>query len=184
MKWLALIILFVLTFYTGYFGTRFIYYKNSKSKVLSKTSEISLVGMSPTSTVSQIPTQTPSPSLTSTPTTVPTNTPTPTPTHIPQPVVTSEEIHKLMERFAGQYVVDVNVLRHVAVCESGFNPNASNHGYAGLYQFNKTAWVNNRHLMGEDINTDLRFNAEESVQTAAYLISNGKRSLWPNCYPK
>ena len=122
-------------------------------------------------------------SLTSTPTTVPTNTPTPTPTHIPQPVVSSEEIHKLMERFAGQYGVDVNVLRHIATCESGFNPSAVNSGYVGLYQFNKTAWINNRRLMGEDQNPDLRFNAEESVQTAAYLISNGKRSLWPNCYP-
>jgi soluble lytic murein transglycosylase-like protein len=88
-----------------------------------------------------------------------------------------------MERFAGQYAVDVNVLRHIAVCESGFNPSAVNGLYAGLYQFNVTTWKNGRVLMGEDTNPDLRFNAEESIQTAAYLISQGKRYLWPNCYP-
>lgn len=88
-----------------------------------------------------------------------------------------------IERFAGQYGVDPNVLRHVAVCESGFRADAINGPYAGLFQFNVNTWKNNRKLMGEDTNLDLRFNAEEATQTAAYLMSIGKRGIWPNCYP-
>jgi hypothetical protein len=34
-----------------------------------------------------------------------------------------------------------------------------------------------------DPNPDLRYNAEESIKTAAYLISIGKTYLWPNCIP-
>jgi len=29
----------------------------------------------------------------------------------------------------------------------------------------------------------LRFNAEEAVQTAAFALSQGKTSIWPNCSP-
>jgi soluble lytic murein transglycosylase-like protein len=95
----------------------------------------------------------------------------------------SEQINVFIERFAGQYGVDANVLRHVAVCESGFNPHASNLSYAGLYQFTSNTWGNYRKQMGEDENPDLRFNAEEAVQTAAYIMSIGKTHIWPSCVP-
>lgn len=88
-----------------------------------------------------------------------------------------------IERFASQYSVDPNVLRHIATCESGFNANARNGPYAGLYQFGNSSWKSNRILMGEDTDPDLRYNAEESVQTAAYIISRGIKNIWPNCYP-
>ena len=178
MKWVLLLLLFVSTFYAGFVGMRFIDSKFPKSKDLAQKSE---TNTNPIPTVTLTPTQTSTPTPFSTPT--PTNTPTPTHTPVPQPIISSQEIHKLMERFAGQYGVDVNILRHIATCESGFNPLAVNGAYAGLYQFNGTAWKNNRLLMGEDTNIDLRLNAEESIQTAAYLISSGKKYLWPNCYP-
>jgi len=102
---------------------------------------------------------------------------------ITQPKYSQEEIHGFIERFASQYSVDPNVLRHIAVCESGFNQFALNGPYAGLFQFGRSSWVNNRTLMGEETNLDLRFNAEESVQTAAFIISRGIKDIWPNCYP-
>jgi hypothetical protein len=37
--------------------------------------------------------------------------------------------------------------------------------------------------MGEDADIDLRLNAEEAVQTAAYAYSLGNDSIWPNCAP-
>jgi soluble lytic murein transglycosylase-like protein len=120
---------------------------------------------------------------------LPTSTPIPLPTRIPTPTVVSqprfspEQIHAFIERFAAQYSVDPNVLRHIAVCESGFNPDAVNGPYAGLFQFTKSTWKSNRLSLGEDTNTDLRFNAEEATQTATYLISQGKKDIWPNCYP-
>ncbi len=127
------------------------------------------------------------PSPTSSPTPEPTETPSPTPvpteTPIPQPVFSSEEIHGFIERFAGQYGVDPNVLRHLAVCESGFNPLAANLNYAGLFQFSPNTWIKYRQLMGEDADIDLRLNAEESVQTAAYAYSIGNDGIWPNCAP-
>lgn len=130
------------------------------------------------------PTVLPTPTLTPSPTIVPTPKPTPikTPSPIPQPRYTSQQINGFIDRFAGQYGVDPNVLRHMAICESGFNPNAYQSGYAGLFQFGSVTWKNLRIKIGEDPNPDLRYNAEEAVQTAAYAISQGKSALWPNCH--
>jgi soluble lytic murein transglycosylase len=154
--------------------------KNIKkdNPVLSQASEnIGEASLTPTPistpTIIVLPTLTPTP--------IPTKIPTPT--VVPQPKFSPEEIHAYIERFAAQYSVDPNVLRHVAVCESGFNPDAVNGPYAGLYQFSKNTWKNNRLSLGEDTNADLRFNAEEATQTAAYLISRGRKEIWPNCYP-
>src|SRR4030042_5961889 len=137
------------------------------------------------STPSPTPTLTPIPTLTPTPTLKPTPKPTPvrTPTPIPQPKFSSEQINEFINRFASQYGVDPNVIRHIALCESGFNPSAIHLSYYGLFQFAPTTWKNIRKEIGEDTNTDLRLNAEEAVQTAAYAISVGKKGIWPNCYP-
>lgn len=134
------------------------------------------------------PTPTPIPIPTETPTVAPTPKPVtlkplPTATPIPQPVFTSSEIYEFTNRFGGQYGVDPNVIRHIAQCESGFNPSAKYIKYVGLFQFDALTWKNLRIKMGEDPNPDLRANAEEAVQTAAYAISVGKRYLWPNCNP-
>jgi len=99
------------------------------------------------------------------------------------PRVSPEEIHAFIERFAAQYGVDPNVLRHIAVCESGFNPLASKFSYAGLYQFGPNTWKNYRLMMGEDPNVDLRYDAEESTQTAAYVLSINQGYIWPSCLP-
>jgi len=131
----------------------------------------------------QLPTATPTEKPTPTPSPKPTPTPTPSPTPKPAAPVSSEEIHGFIERFAAQYTVDPNVLRHIAVCESGFNPLAYNVGYAGLYQFGPITWAKFRQQIGEDTNPDLRFNAEEAVQTAAYVLSIGGGGIWPNCLP-
>src|SRR3989344_1856462 len=141
----------------------------------------------PTPTVTPVPSTTPTPLPSMTPTPIPTKTPKPTiiptpfPTIIPQPAYTSQQINELIERFAVQYNVDPNVIRHIAICESGFNPSAVNGPYAGLFQFKGKTWSNSRIQMGEDSQPDLRFNAEEAIQTGAYLISQGKFYLWPNC---
>lgn len=146
--------------------------KSNSSKVLSFFTQATPT-TTPTLAPTRIPTLTPSPSP----------IPSPTPTPIPQPQFSQEQIHGFIERFAGQYAVDPNVLRHIATCESGFNASAVNGPYIGLYQFGASAWQNNRLIMGEDPDLSLRFNAEESVQTAAYIISIGKKGLWPNCFP-
>ena len=163
----------VFGFFAGFNLTKyFLQIYRSETEVLSATFEVTL-------------TPSPTPRPTNTPIPIPTSipTPSPSPTPIPQPLFTQEQIHSFMERFAGQYGVDVNVLRHIAVCESGFNQYAINGPYAGLFQFGKSAWTNNRTIMGEDNNPDLRLNAEEATQTTAYLISIGKGHLWPNCIP-
>lgn len=146
------------------------------------------------SEVFEVPTATPLPTSPPTPTLGPTNTPTlsepeaalsrrPTPLVLPPPPATPEQIHALIERFATQYAVSSDALRYIAVCESGFNPLAVNGLYVGLYQFSSSAWIKNRKLIWEDANPALRYSAEESVQTAAYIISVGRSSLWPNCQP-
>lgn len=74
-------------------------------------------------------------------------------------------------------------MRHIAICESGFNPFARNSTYAGLFQFDTTTWKNIRLGMKKDTDLNLRLNAEEAVQTAVYAVSIGDHALWPHCYP-
>jgi hypothetical protein len=147
--------------------------KKPKEKVLAEKTEAIIITPSPT----ESPTPTPSPS----PSPKPTKKPTPTP--VPQPTFTSAEIYEFTNRFAGQYGVDPNVVRAIAICESGFRADAKYVKYVGIFQFDAPTWKNLRIKMGEDTNPDLRANAEEAVQTAAYAISIGKRYLWPNCNP-
>jgi len=128
------------------------------------------------------PTITPSPTLTPTPTPKPRPSPKAT-EGAAQPKFTSEQIYGFTERFGGQYAVDPNVLRHIALCESTFKPEARNYIYAGLFQFDTRTWKIYRNKIGEDPDPDLRYNAEEAVQTAAYAISLGQLRLWPNCQP-
>ena len=106
-----------------------------------------------------------------------------TATPVPVPTATSQEINGFIDRFSAQYGVDPNVLRHTAICESGFNPGATNGSYVGLFQFGPITWQKYRNLMGEDGNITLRANAEEAVQTAAYVYSIGATGIWPNCVP-
>ena len=166
---------------SGYFGAGFREGVLLKGQVLSsKTAPSSAITLTATSTPT--PTNTPTP----TPSPTPTNTPTPSLTPIPAPAVqsySSEQIHGFIGSFAGQFGVDESVLRHIAVCESGFNTNAVNGPYAGLYQFSVSAWRNYRAEIGEDANEALRFDPEESVQTAAYILSTNRAYIWPNCVP-
>jgi len=152
-------------------------FKPQPSKVLAVQAEV----------IISSPTTSPSPTLTFTPIPTPTSIPTPTltpiPTPIPQPEFTSEQINSFIDRFAGQYGVDPHVIRRIAICESGFRPKAINGKYHGLFQFDAITWQNNRKLFGEDPSLDLRLNAEEAVQTAAYMFSVGKGGVWPNCNP-
>lgn len=145
-----------------------------ETKVLSETT-------TSTSSPTSLETPTPVPTPTITPTPSPTAKPTPTP--VPQPTFTSQQINEFVDKFAGQYSVSPHVLRAIAICESGFDPTAKKLSYAGLYQFGPNTWKNMRIKMGEDADIDLRFNAEEAVQTAAYVLQIGKTSIWPNCMP-
>ena len=108
-------------------------------------------------------------------------TPTLTPKPTPEP---SQNVNGYIDRFSAQYSVDPNLVRAIAICESGFNSSATNNIYVGLFQFGSTTWSNIRKEMGEDPNPYLRFSAKDSVQTAAYSLSKGKGGIWPNCYNK
>lgn len=148
------------------------------------TDEAALPTMLPTVSVESMvsPSATLAPSPIATPTALPTVTPSLS--AIPESPFTSEEIHGLFEKYSSEYGIDINYLRHVAVCESGFNPLATNHIYAGLFQFAPATWKSFRNIMNEDPDPVLRFNAKEAVKTAAYLFSIGKSTLWPNCVPE
>ena len=173
---------FVLGFVFGFLPASIILFSGKKDapEVLSSTVE-TVVTPEPTESSTPKPVKSPSPK----PTKKPVQTPSPTPT--PQPEIeqaTSEQINGFVDRFAGQYNVDPNVLRHIAICESGFNPNAVNGAYVGLFQFGPITWMTNRVLIGENPNPALRYNAEESVQTAAYMLSTRGGKFWPNCIPE
>jgi soluble lytic murein transglycosylase-like protein len=162
----SLSILVIISTYL-YFSNR-----NLKQKVLAESVEL-------LATSTPIPSTSPSPSPTPTP--VPTVTTTPKPPAVQK--YSSQQINSFIESFAGQYAVSSHVLRYIATCESSFNPLALKGKYAGLFQFDARTWKTFRVKIGEDSNPDLRFNAEEAVQTAAYALSQGRATIWPNCAP-
>lgn len=164
-----------------YLAAMYILGKNNNKKVLGLNERTI---STPETAIAPSQTPSPTPTPTNSPTPKPTNTPTPTPKPTPAiPPATSAEVNGFIDRFSAQYGVDPNVLRHIAICESGFRSNAKNGPYIGLYQFGEITWKNLRKEFGEDTNSDLRYSAEESVQTAAYALSKGKSGIWPNCIP-
>lgn len=163
--------------------------------VTVKSKPLFLAQLAPTPTIAPTPTLNPSPTITPMPTATPTATPsaTPRPTAPPRPTTTptitpipnpsANDIFGLTERFAAQYGVEAGTLRFIAQCESGFNSQARNLTYAGLYQFSPGAWTKYRTLMDEETNLDLRLSAEEAIQTAAYVLSIQQSQIWPSCVP-
>jgi len=137
----------------------------------------------PIPTPTPLPTSTPTPTPTPKPTPTPRPTPKPTPTPRPQPKFTSQEIYEMTNKYAGVYGVDANVIRHIAICESGFNPLAHNYIYAGLFQYTASTWKAFRIKMGQNTDPDLRFKADEAVKTTAYVLSLRGYQNWPECYP-
>ena len=142
---------------------------------------------SPTPTNTPTPTETPTPTPTETPTPTPTQTPTPTPTETPSPTPTTvsqpngTQLDEWFTKYANEYHIDRALLHRIAQCESGFNTNSNNNGlYVGMYQFSESTWIGTRSAMGADTNPELRTNAEESIKTAAFKISQGGAGAWPN----
>jgi soluble lytic murein transglycosylase-like protein len=91
------------------------------------------------------------------------------------------ELEKLLTEYADQYKIDKEQLKNIAQCESGLNPKATNMYYGGLFQFSPQSWKGYRRLMGKRTDPELRFDPEAAVNTAAYMISTGRTSAWPNC---
>lgn len=150
----------------------FVNRQKSKEKVLAK--EI-VFTPSPTPEITPSPSPNPTPEITPSPVS--------TPSPILQPTFSSQQINEFITRFSAQYNVSPDILRYIAICESGFNPMSSKLSYAGLYQFGPVTWKNIRAEMGEDIDVNLRFNAEEAVQTAAYNLHINNAGIWPHCVP-
>lgn len=127
------------------------------------------------------PTPTPTPTQTPTPTPFPTPTLIPTPTLTPTPIPAPVNLNDLFTKYSNQYSVAKDLLQKIANCESGFNSNSVNGDYLGMFQFSSGSWISNRNNMGLDPNTELRLNAEESIKTAAFMISVNRTNAWPNC---
>lgn len=178
------------SFIAGYSGSVVFY--QGKAKILGTSTQKSEDAVltdqtSPTATPTPRPSReategkaTPTP----TPTPAPTLSPTLTPTPIPAPATYSpEQIQQFISRFAGQYGVDEHVLRHIAQCESGMNPLSINGPYAGIFQFHANTWETNRKAIGESTDSHLRLDAEEAIQTAAFVLAERGGGAWPNCTP-
>ena len=154
---------------------------NDTKAVASKTPEVLAQEMAANEEPTSEPTETPSPSPEET--TKP--SPTPKPATIPSPKPTATpftgNLAAIFDQYTGQYGVDPNYLRHIAECESGFNPAAINGPYAGLFQFHANTWGKYRKEMGMDPSPDLRVNAEEAIRTAAYIVNRFGTNFWPNC---
>ena len=133
------------------------------------------------------PTPKPSPTL-SVATQIETSTVTPTPKSSPtlQPfpsptLVTLTQMEEWFTYYSNKESVSRDLLKKIAVCESGLNPNAENGIYGGLYQFSTSAWASARRAMNASTDATLRFQAEEAIKTAAFKIATGGAGIWPNC---
>ena len=122
----------------------------------------------------------PTPTLTPTPTVIPTPTAVPSPALAPI-IILPKDLEDLFTKYSDEYSVNKELLKRIANCESSLNPNASTSRYAGLFQFAEPIWIQTRTLMGQNPDVNLRFNAEESIRTAAFMVSQGHLGIWPNC---
>ncbi|QQG47335.1 MAG: transglycosylase SLT domain-containing protein [Candidatus Woesebacteria bacterium] len=173
---------FLVGFAVGFFS--FSIFLNSK-KQEKKTVLAAYIQASST----PIPTDSPNPTPTESPTPAPTpfpEAPAPTPTIPPAPTPTPDvwsppAISPVIQRYAQVYNVDSNLLERIANCESHFNPNAQNGDYLGMFQFSTNTWISTRNQMAFDANPILRTNIEESIRTAAYLVSKRGTEPWPLC---
>jgi soluble lytic murein transglycosylase-like protein len=95
--------------------------------------------------------------------------------------MTTPSLEDLFTKYGKIYNVDKELLKKIAGCESGFNPNAVNNDYAGLFQFASFAWIEARGRIGLNNDLSLRFNAEESIKTAAFEINYKGTSGWSDC---
>jgi hypothetical protein len=154
------------------------------TKIPAKVAVLPSPTETPTPTV--LPTETPTPTVlpTSLPSQIPTATPTPLITETPTPTLTPSapvDIEALFTDHANHSSVDKELLKRIAQCESGMNSSAENGQYGGMYQFSEGSWRSTRSTMGMDTDPSLRFNPGESIRTAAFKLSTGGRSAWPNC---
>lgn len=138
---------------------------------------------------SPIPDQTHANVLGITPTITPLATPNPTPTSTPAPkipkptpiIIVPTSLEILFTKYNQDYAIDKGFLVQIAYCESRFDPSANNGKYAGLFQFSETLWTQTRSLMGQSQDLSLRFDAEEAIKTAAFMLSQNHPEIWPNC---
>ncbi len=94
---------------------------------------------------------------------------------------TGVPLEPLFDMYSQEYSVPKDVLKTIAHCESGSRPQAINGPYGGMYQFSRGTWVSNRKAMGLPHNPELRFQADESIKTAAFKISQDGVGAWPVC---
>jgi len=127
-----------------------------------------------------LPSFTPAPIATPSPTLAPTSSVTPIPTLAPI-IILPKDLDDLFTKYSDQYSVDKELLKRIADCESGLNPNTATNLYAGLFQFAEPIWIQTRTLLGLDPDVGLRFSPEEAVKTAAFMVSQGHLGIWPNC---
>lgn len=95
--------------------------------------------------------------------------------------ISNEHLEPLFENYSSQYGVSKHVLKTIAYCESGNRASAINGPYAGMFQFTSGTWVSNRKAMGLEHSPDLRFDANESIKTAAFKIARDGVGAWPVC---
>jgi hypothetical protein len=107
----------------------------------------------------------------------------PTPTDAPKPtLVVAADMETLFSTYADMYHVDREEMKKIAKCESGFNANAQNGPYTGMFQFDASTWIAERTRMGLDTNPDLRTNMEEAIKTTAHKIASSGLNAWPVCH--
>lgn len=105
------------------------------------------------------------------------------PTATPAKQFAPAEYDAMIDKYATEYGADPDLMKKIAKCESGFNPQAvsSTGAYHGMYQFVAATWVSNRNAMGLDPDPALRQNAEEAIRTAAFKMGRDGYGAWPVC---
>lgn len=153
-----------------------------KTEIISPLADADVLGETDVTEPSPSLELIPSPISEPTPTPTPRPTPKPIPTPTPLPTAaTAVQMDTWFTQYSGSQSVSIEMLRKIAVCESGYNQFAQNEIYGGLFQFSSSTWVSTRLQMNADSNPDLRFNAEEAIKTAAFRIATIGSAAWPNC---
>jgi hypothetical protein len=89
-------------------------------------------------------------------------------------------IDSIINHYAAEYNVNADEMRCTIKNESGFRKEAKNgtSTASGLGQYVVRTWKHWRKQMGQSTDPDLRFDAEESIETMAWAFSKGYQPHW------
>ena len=93
-----------------------------------------------------------------------------------QPIIPTNEVQRLIVKWARHYGVNEQRVLRIAACESGYRANATNGQYKGVFQQGQTWWAARSARYGR-AGASI-FNADANIQVSIAMMAQGGFGHW------